>query len=51
MYGHWLVDYLPRLINLRMIGRDLGTLRFLLPSDLPAFARSFLSLSRRSRNQ
>jgi capsular polysaccharide biosynthesis protein len=33
-YGHWLVDFLPRLWVLAQAGHDLDTLRFLVPADL-----------------
>lgn len=45
LYGHWMVDFMPRLEMLRMAGRALSDLRFLLPSDLPNFAREWLALA------
>lgn len=43
LYGHWMVDFMPRLEMLR--DRDLSRLKFLLPSDLPAFAHEWLGLA------
>ncbi len=44
MYGHWLVDFLPRLHVLTHLGLDLSTLRYLLPDDIAPFARQWLRL-------
>ena len=44
MYGHWLVDFLPKLFLLHRAGHDLARLRYLLPADTPAFARVWLGL-------
>lgn len=44
MYGHWLVDFLPKLFLLDRAGHDIARLRYLLPADTPAFARTWLSL-------
>lgn len=43
LYGHWLVDFLPRLQVLRSLGRDPARCRYLVPSDLPRFARQWLA--------
>jgi capsular polysaccharide biosynthesis protein len=43
-WGHWLVDFLPRLWVLREAGFALAELHFLLPQDLPPFARELLQL-------
>ncbi len=43
-YGHWLVDFLPRLWVLHQAGHDLATLRYLVPADLRDFARRLLRL-------
>ncbi len=44
MYGHWLVDFLPRLHVLTHLGLDLRTLAYLLPDDIAPFARQWLRL-------
>ncbi len=44
MYGHWLVDFLPRLHVLTHLGLDLRRLRYLLPDDTAPFARQWLRL-------
>jgi hypothetical protein len=43
-YGHWLVDFLPRLWVLHQAGHDLSALRFLVPADLRPFALTLLHL-------
>ncbi len=42
-YGHWLVDFLPRLWVLAQCGYDLATLRYVVPPELTMVARSLLS--------
>ncbi len=44
MYGHWLVDFLPKLFLLHRAGHDIARLRYLLPTDTPDFARVWLGL-------
>lgn len=44
MYGHWLVDFLPKLFLLHRAGHDIARLRYLLPSDTPDFAKVWLGL-------
>ena len=44
MYGHWLVDFLPRLFNLIKAGLRLEDLTFLLPASLPKVNRQWLTL-------
>jgi capsular polysaccharide biosynthesis protein len=44
VFGHWLIDFLPRLYILRRAGFDIATLTFIVPSDLHRFAREFLRL-------
>lgn len=44
MYGHWLVDFLPKLFLLDRAGHDITRLRYLLPADTPGFARVWLGL-------
>lgn len=44
MYGHWLVDFLPRLHVLTTLGYDITTLRYLLPRDLRPFTLHWLRL-------
>ena len=43
VYGHWLVDFLPKLYLLHRAGYRLERLRFLLPDDTPGFARAWLA--------
>ncbi len=43
-YGHWLVDFLPRLWVLHQAGHDLAALRYLVPSDMRDFAAQLLQL-------
>lgn len=45
VYGHWLVDFLPRLYVLAETGHDLAQMRFVLPRELPQFARDFLQMA------
>ncbi len=42
VFGHWLVDFLPRLHLLQLAGFSIETLPFILPSDTPGFARTLL---------
>lgn len=42
MYGHWLVDFLPRLFCLVKAGYSLPSLRYLLPADIAIFAKQWL---------
>ncbi len=42
IYGHWLVDILPRLAILEWAGYDIFNLLFILPRDCPAFALQML---------
>ena len=42
VFGHWLVDVLPRLYVLHCGGYDVGRLQFLLPADTPQFGFDFL---------
>ena len=42
-YGHWLVDFLPRLWVLMQTGHDVHTLRYAVPPDLAPFAAKLLS--------
>lgn len=44
VYGHWLVDFLPRLHVLQASGYDIFNLRYILPDDCPAVALSLLHL-------
>ena len=44
LYGHWLVDFLPRLFNLASLGLDPAQCRYLIPADLPAFAVEWLGI-------
>ena len=44
MYGHWLIDFLPRLHVLTHLGMDLGSLTYLLPHNIMSFSRRWLAL-------
>jgi capsular polysaccharide biosynthesis protein len=43
-WGHWLLDFLPRLWVLAATGHDVASLRFIIPPDLLPFARELLTL-------
>jgi hypothetical protein len=43
-WGHWLVDFLPRLWVLHASGFALDRLKFLMPADVRAFAHELLTL-------
>ena len=43
-YGHWLVDFLPKLYILQQIGIDPFTTNYLLPANTPQFALGWLQL-------
>lgn len=42
VWGHWLVDFLPRLYTLHIAGYDIYEQRYLLPRDTPQFAIELL---------
>ena len=44
VYGHWLVDFLPRIQILQEAGFDIESLMFVLPRDLPPFGFEFMRL-------
>jgi capsular polysaccharide biosynthesis protein len=44
IWGHWLVDFLPKLALLHDCGYDLDRLTYLLPDDAPAFGVGLLNL-------
>ena len=44
IFGHWLVDILPKLAVLEAAGHNLGSLFFPVPDDTPAFARELMTL-------
>ena len=41
IYGHWLVDYMPKLWVLQQAGYDLASIQFLWPRNTLKFARAF----------
>jgi len=43
IYGHWLVDFLPRLFCLEQLGYNISDLRYLLPASVPPFAKEWLA--------
>ena len=45
VYGHWLVDFLPRLYVLQEAGFDPTEIDFVLPWDLPPFASELLRVA------
>ncbi len=44
IYGHWLVDIIPKFYLLHLLGIDYRNEKILTPIDLPPFGRSFLEL-------
>lgn len=44
IYGHWLVDYLPKLYVLAQCGYDIGSLRFLMPHHSIGYVDAWLDL-------
>ncbi|NHN87564.1 glycosyltransferase family 61 protein [Acetobacter conturbans] len=44
MYGHWIVDLMPRIGLLMAAGLDIRTLTYLLPEQLPRFAWDWLEI-------
>jgi capsular polysaccharide biosynthesis protein len=44
VYGHWLVEYLPKLGVLHSAGYDVKTLSYLIPRSVPRFAVDWLRL-------
>ena len=44
IYGHWLIDFIPRLFNLVRVSLDPTICRYLVPSNLPAFALEWLNI-------
>jgi len=44
IFGHWLVDLLPKIAILDIAGFDLTTIRFPFPADTPAFGLRWLQL-------
>jgi capsular polysaccharide biosynthesis protein len=51
IFGHWLVDFLPRLSLLGWAGYDIRKLSYILPYDLPEFAYELLRLSGVTRDR
>ena len=43
IFGHWLIDFLPRLYGLHLAGFNIETLRLVLPAATPDFARHILN--------
>ncbi len=50
-YGHWLVDFLPRLWVLAQTGHDLASLRYVMPPELTSAAKKLLALAGIARDQ
>lgn len=51
IYGHWIVDFLPKLYILERAGLPYTEQRYILPDDTPAFALIWLDLLGISREQ
>lgn len=51
IYGHWLVEHLPRLAILHEAGFDVFRMKYLLPSTTPRFALAWLELFGIKREQ
>lgn len=51
IYGHWLVEILPRLYLLEAAGMPLNSLRILLPHNVPKFGLAWLNLMGISEQQ
>jgi capsular polysaccharide biosynthesis protein len=51
VYGHWLVDFLPRLYILKQNGINPLTTKYLIPANTPKFALSLLTLLGISEHQ
>jgi len=51
IYGHWLVDFLPKLYVLHATGFDPHTARYLIPANTPGFAFEWLHLLGIRNNQ
>jgi capsular polysaccharide biosynthesis protein len=44
IYGHWLVEYLPKISLLNFAGFNLGSLGYLVPATVPRFVFAWLEL-------
>jgi hypothetical protein len=44
VWGHWLLDFLPRLYLMSLAGLDVCRSRWILPGKMPSFARDLLQL-------
>lgn len=44
IYGHWLVDFLPKLALLSRSGYNIETITVLLPTNMPSFGQALLQL-------
>ena len=44
IYGHWLVDFLPKLALLPRIGVNIDTVRILIPTNMGGFGQALLDL-------
>ncbi|MDR3529541.1 MAG: glycosyltransferase family 61 protein [Rhodopila sp.] len=44
VYGHWLVEYLPKISLLNFAGYDIHSLRYLLPVNTPSYVLAWLDL-------
>jgi len=44
IFGHWTVDFLPKLYLLQAAGHDISALHFILPEGTPEFGRELLRL-------
>lgn len=44
IYGHWLVEYLPKIALLHLAGFDISSASYLIPSTSPSFVSTWLEL-------
>lgn len=51
VYGHWLIDFLPRLALLRMAGYDIAAQHYLLPRGAPRYGLELLDMLGIGRDQ
>lgn len=51
IFGHWMIDFLPKIYLIEKAGYDLARTSFLLPSDCPSFGPQLLELIGIKRDQ
>ena len=45
IFGHWILDFFPKIYLLERAGYDIARLKFIVPSDAPPFAMELLRLA------